>query len=98
MSISVNGTEVCEQCGAKQISFPIGAWVERTRVSRGTRTRVGRIVGVRSGRLVVDWIESNRIGGDGWRRDYIAFTGVKPASDELQSKAERYANRVESRP
>jgi hypothetical protein len=92
LQYAVDGSEVCEQCGARQLSFPINSYVERKRTARGTRTIAGRVCGVgRSGRLLIDWIEPNRIGGDGWRRDEIAFTNVKPASPERIASAERYA-------
>ena len=98
LQYAVNGSETCEQCGAKQISFPVDSYIERKRIQRGTRTIAGRVCGVgRSGRLLIDWIEPNRIGGDGWRRDEIAFTNVKVASPERVVSAERYAQRVGAR-
>jgi hypothetical protein len=98
LQYAVNGSEICEQCGAKQISFEINSYIERKRAPRGTRTIAGRVCGVgRSGRLLIDWIEPNRIGGDGWRRDEIAFTAIRPASAEITTKAQAYAARVGAR-
>lgn len=98
LQYAVNGSETCEQCGAKQISFPIGAYIERRRQSSYERTVAGRIVGVSPiGRLLIDWIEPNRIGGDGWRRDKIAFTAVRIANPDRTAAAERYAQRVGAR-
>ena len=95
---AVNGSEVCEQCGAKQFSFPVGAYIERKRQGGYTRTVAGRIVGVSGkGRLIIDWIDPNRIGGDGWRRDKIAFTAVKLANPDRKAAAERYEQRMGAR-
>lgn len=92
MQYAVIGSEVCEQCGRTQISFPIGAYVERKRQPAGASTVAGRIVGTSaSGKLVIDWIEPNRIGGNGWRRDTIAFTAVQLANSDRTAAAQRYA-------
>ena len=87
---AVNGSEICEQCGAKQMSFPIGAYIERKRTSGYERTVAGRIVGASGAKLIIDWIEPHRIGGDGWRRDRIGFTAVKIANPDRTAAAQRY--------
>lgn len=96
LSFAVNGSEVCEDCGGKQISFPIGSFIERKR-QQGAHTVAGRIVGAQNGKLVIDWIEPNRFGGDGWRRDRIGFTAVKPVNPDRRAAAERYAATLEAR-
>ena len=80
-------SDVCEQCGAKQIAFPVGAIIERKRKQKGART-------MGPGLLAVDWIHPTRIGGDGWTRNSISFTGAKIASPEIKAKAEQYIQRV----
>lgn len=92
MQYVVNGSEVCEDCGAKQISFQIGTFVERKSTPRGTRTVAGRIAGVEwSGKLQVDWIAPHRIGGDGWHRSVISFKAVKIANPDRTAAAQRWA-------
>lgn len=89
---AVHGTEVCETCGAKQIIFPRGAFVERKRIGRGELRVAGRIAGVTpTGLLAVDWPAPHRIGGDGWHRSYIVFNAVQLANPDCTATAERWA-------
>lgn len=66
---AVNGSEVCEKCGAKQISFQVGAAVIR----KGKPGAIGRLIGLAGSKLAVDWPAPQRIGGDGWHRSAVSF-------------------------
>lgn len=91
MTFTIGTTEVCEQCGARQVAIPYGAWVMRKGKKQfSMNAPVGRLVGLWGDKAIVNWIAPNRIGGDGWHRSTLEISSLRIADAEWAAKAERY--------